>query len=104
MDIESRIASLEQEILRQKAVLQEFGTLIQEAGGEQNILFAAALALVESSQNPHVLGPILRREIGTVEAIAVSQAQSEGQVSGAQAAHTDFLRALETAGKNFGST
>jgi hypothetical protein len=101
MDIESRIATLEQEVLRLRTVLQEFGTLIQEAGGEQNVLFAAALALVESSQSPQVLGPILRRAMGTVEAIAVSQAVDEGQVTGAQSAYADFLRALETADKNF---
>ncbi len=80
MDIESRISLPEHETLPQRAVLNEFESLIQEAGRDQNIAFAGALSPVESSQHPHVLCPNLFREIGTVDAIAASQAYSEDQV------------------------
>jgi hypothetical protein len=96
MSPDERLVVLEQEVARLRSVLQEFGTLIQEAGGEQNMMFAAVLALIESASNPKELGPVLRRELDSVETTAVFQAAHEGQLEGAQAAHANFLRALET--------
>ena len=97
MNSDQRIAALEQEVARLRSVLQEFGALIQEAGGEQNMMFAAVLALIESSSNPKELSHVLRRELASVETTAVFQATDEGQLEGAQAAHAGFLRALENA-------
>ena len=98
MNQDQRLQSLEQEVARLRSVIQEFCTLMQEAGGEQNMLFAAVLALIESSSNPLTLDLVLRRELDSVESSAVFQAQHEGQLEGAQAARSTFLRALEIAG------
>lgn len=99
MTSEERLSALEQEVARLRSVLQEFGTHIQEQGGEQNMLFAVTLALIESTSNPAELGPILKRELSAVESKAVFEATHEGQLVGAQAAHANILRALEFADK-----
>ena len=97
MNPDDRLAALEQEVARLRSLLEQLGTLGQEAGGEQNMLFAAVLALVESASNPLSLSPVLRRELEAVETSAVFQAAHEGQLEGAQAARANFLNALEIA-------
>ena len=99
MNQKERLAFLEQEVARLHSVVQELGTLIQESGGEQNMIFAAVLSLIESASDPRQLGEVLLRELSAVESTAVFQASHEGQLEGAQSAHANFLRALEIAGK-----
>ena len=58
------------------------------------MLYAAVIALIESSQVPDKLGPILRKELAQVDSVAVFQAQEEEQIQAGQDAQNDLLTAI----------
>ena len=94
MSPDERHAILERKVLRLQSVVAEFGKLIRESLAEQNMMFAEVLSLIESSQSPNKLGPILRNELAKVDSVAVFQANDEGQIQAGQDAQIALLSAL----------